>query len=160
MASAQDLAQNDYEDFVENILVLPFESSASTAYFLAIREVAVNNWVTDMQKEVAEYTFVPTAEHDKDELYKVIFGTENSSVVANYTGEGRLVETFETYHFKNVPQFVQNTIHEKFGNAEILNGTYKVTYKEGEETFKRFIAQISINGKTQNVKMDLDGNLL
>ena len=70
--NAQDFAQNHYEDLLEKTFVMPFENSSATVYFLAAHEKSLYKWVTNMQREIAEYTFVTTDEHDKNEIYKVL----------------------------------------------------------------------------------------
>lgn len=159
-SNAQGFAQNKYEGLLKTALAVPSDNNTTNMYFRVTREEILDKWITSIQKEVANYTFISTAEHEADEIYKVIFGTENSSIVANYNGNGELMATYETYDLRHVPLHFKNTIQEKFSSVEIQNCRYKVTYKKNEEPIKRFFIQINSEGKSHNIKLDMNGNLL
>lgn len=160
LLNAQDLSQNKYEGLLKTALAMPTLNSTTNTYFGVTREAILDKWIASIQKEVADYTFITTSDHESTEIYKVLFGTENSSIVANYSGDGVLLTTYETYHLQSVPFYLESTIEQKFGPTEIQHCTYKVTYKKNKEPFKRFLAQICSEGKSQNIKLDINGNFL
>ncbi|MBA0884319.1 hypothetical protein [Flavobacterium undicola] len=95
-----------------------------------------------------------------DEIYLVVFSTENNSLAATYNEKGKLMRVVENYTNVKLPRAVIYSIYKTYPDWSLVNDKFLYTQREGDVIKNQYNVKIQKGKKTMKLKVHPNGEII
>lgn len=114
-----------------------------------------------LQRKVASYD-IKTADfyYDEHDFYTVSFFIPEGKIVAEYDGNGNIIQTIEKFKNISLPLEVSQAVAKRFPNWSISRDVYLLNYHNDKGVKETYKLTLENGDERLKVKTDADGNFL
>lgn len=95
-----------------------------------------------------------------EEMYLVVFSTENNSLAATYNEKGKLIRVVENYKNVKLPRKVIYSIYKTYPDWTLVNDKFLYTQREGDIIKNQYNVKIQKGKKVMQLKVHPNGEII
>ena len=113
-----------------------------------------------IENQVSRYDVTISQMFDsRSEPFEAVFRSTKGSVIVTYDNSGEILSSLEKFKDVILPESIKRYVLKKYPNWSLLNDTYFVSYKKGENIKKSYKIKIGKDNLKKNLKLDVSGNI-
>nr|WP_299341125.1 hypothetical protein [Allomuricauda sp.] len=132
----------------------------NSKYYLANQKSGSPEIIQMIQEKIARFNVSSAKGFAKsnEELFEVVFRSENGATFAYYDNEGKVVATLEKFRDVSLPLDIRKRLSKDFENWKIIGNSYISQFESGKITRKEYKIELSKEGKTKKLVVHASGS--
>ncbi|MDC8002834.1 hypothetical protein POV27_02105 [Aureisphaera galaxeae] len=124
-------------------------------YMNAVQQKSESTSIGELQQQVASWDVRKQKEFDRrQDLFTVVFKSENGNIEATFDKNGEIYSTSETYTNMVLPKKIHRKVMEQFPGWEVVKSKQILTYKRSQEPEVCYSLKLTQGSKRKTIRLN------